>query len=543
MIDSAANIDDKAQLHADLVVIGGGAAGITIAKRLAGTSHRVIMLEGGGQEFDEFSQGFYKGAIAGQRIDPIDKTRLRYFGGTTNHWAGWCRPLEATDFKPRSDWPESGWPINASDLDPFYQEAATLCQLGQKSSDDLLFWQRQPGGQALAPLSLDTTRLRTAIFQISPPTRFGKVYAPVLKSAPNISVMLDATVLELLPSAASRPDQLRKSIAAVRVATKGNKTFTVSAPYFVVATGGIETARLLLLSDKVHSAGAGNENDLVGRYFMDHPWMTESGYLRFANTGVKAPLYFDQTSLAGSRIFGAITPSPELLEREHIGGFRIVLLPSRTSNVGADSVRTLMADVRRGTLPPDLSEHLSNILSDFDVLADSAYKTITGSKKGWMDGDGSGPYKGAFVDLNFEQRPNRDSRVLLDTVRDANGQRRVRLDWRLSETDRRTATRALDIAAHEFGRIGLGRTRVRLDLANGAPWPRELMGSDHHSGTARMAENPKLGVVDGNCRVHSTTNLYIAGSAIFPTTGYANPTMTIVAFASRLAGHLQSMLA
>ena len=543
MIGSAADIDDKARLGADLVVIGGGAAGITIAKRLAGTSHRVIMLEGGGQDFDELSQGFYNGAIIGQGMSPLDKSRLRYFGGTTNHWAGWCRPLEATDFKPRSDWPESGWPIDGSELDPHYQEAAALCQLGQGSFEDPLFWQRQPGGQALAPLPLDTTRLRTAIFQTSPPTRFGKVYAPAIKSAQNINVLLDAAVLEFLPAAANRPEQARKSIAAVRVSTKGNKTFTVSAPYFVVAAGGIETARLLLLSDKVHPAGAGNENDLVGRYFMDHPWMTEGGYLRFAKDGVKAPLYFDQTSVAGSRVFGAITAAPDLLQREHIGGFRIVLLPSRVSNAGADSVRTLVDDVRHGTLPPDFGEHLSNILSDFDLLADSAYKTITGSKKGWMSDGRDGLYRGAFVDLNFEQRPNRDSRVLLDSVRDANGQRRVRLDWRLSETDRRTATRALDIAAHEFGRIGLGRTRIRLDLANGAPWPRELMGSDHHSGTARMAENPKLGVVDGNCRVHSTTNLYIAGSAVFPTTGYANPTMTIVALASRLANHLQSMLA
>ncbi|HXJ01272.1 MAG TPA: GMC family oxidoreductase, partial [Micropepsaceae bacterium] len=424
-----------------------------------------------------------------------------------------------------------------------YREAASLCQLGPMAFDDPAFWQKQPGGQSLTTLPLDAKRFRTAIFQISPPTRFGKVYAPALTAAQNVNVMLDATVLELLPAAASRAEQGRKAIGEVRVATKGNnKTFTVSAPLFVVATGGIEAARLLLLSDKVYPAGAGNENDLVGRYFMDHPWMTESAYLRFAKDGVKAPLYFENTSLANARIFATITASPELLEQEHIGGFRILLAPSRVSTAGADSVRTLMGDLRHGTVPPDLSEHLSNILSDFDVLADSAYKTVTGSKKGWLGDETSGPYKGAFIDLNFEQRPNRDSRVVLDNALDANGQRRVRVDWRLNETDKRTATRALDLVAHEFGRIGLGRTRIRLDLANGAPWPRELMGSDHHSGTARMAENPKMGVVDGNCRVHSTTNLYVAGSATFPTNGYANPTLTIVALAARLADHLQSKL-
>jgi choline dehydrogenase-like flavoprotein len=129
--------------------------------------------------------------------------------------------------------------------------------------------------------------------------------------------------------------------------------------------------------------------------------------------------------------------------------------------------------------------------------------------------------------------------VLLDTIRDAHGQRRIRLDWRLTDTDRRTATRALDVASAEFGRIGLGRMRIRLDLTNGADWPSEIKGSDHHSGTARMSSSPKKGVVDSDCRVHSTENLYVAGSAVFPTIGYANPTLTIVALALRLADHLE----
>jgi len=540
---SSATVEAGSRLEADLVIVGAGAAGITIAKRLAGTSHRIVVLESGGQEPDAFTQSLYKGAIAGQPTDPIDVSRLRYFGGTTNHWAGWCRPLDPADFRRRADWPESGWPIARSDIDPYYQEAAALCQLGPVSFDDLPFWQRQRGGRAVAPFPLDANLLRTAIFQVSPPTRFGKVYGPALEAANNIRLILNATVLELLPAVASRTDQPRKSVGSVRVTTKDSKSFTVSARAFVVALGGIESARLLLLSDKVNPTGAGNENDLVGRYFMDHPWLTEACYLRFTRDGIQAPLYFDELSLAGARIFGAITAAPELLEREKIAAFRLVLRPSRVSTVGADSVRTLAAELKRGAFPENLGEHVSNIFSDIDVLADSAYKTVTGSKKGWFADDNTRPYKGAFVDLNFEQRPNRDSRVLLDNSVDAFGQRRVRLDWRLSETDRRTATRALDILAHEFGRIGLGRTRIRLDLANGAPWPRELIGSNHHSGTARMAENPKLGVVDGNCRVHSTTNLYIAGSAVFPTTGYANPTMTIVALASRLAVHLQSMLA
>jgi choline dehydrogenase-like flavoprotein len=355
-------------------------------------------------------------------------------------------------------------------------------------------------------------------------------------------VILNATALELVPADPANPGQARKPIGGVRVTTQGSKTFTVSARAFVLAAGGIETARLLLLSNKVYPAGAGNEADLVGRYFSDHLWIKEAAYVRFAKDGLQAPLYFDETALAGARIFAAITSRPELLKSEGIGAFRLVLAPSRMSNEGNDSLRTVASQLGHGKVPDHLGDHISNVIADFDVIADSAYKTITGAKYGWIKENGSGPYKGAFVDLNFEQRPNRESRVLLDETLDANGQRRVRLDWRFTETDRHTATRALDIAAHEFGRIGLGRTRVRLDLANGAPWPRELISSDHHSGTARMSDSPASGVVDQHCRVHSTENLYVAGSAVFPTTGYANPTLTIVALALKLSDHLAQTL-
>jgi choline dehydrogenase-like flavoprotein len=542
LIGSAANIEAGSRLEADVVVIGGGAAGITIAKRLAGKSVRVVVLEGGGEQFDTASQSLYSGALVGQRADPLDVSRMRFLGGSTNHWGGWCRPLEPTDFTRRADWPESGWPIRRTDIEPYYQPASDLCQLGPVAFEDFGFWRRQPGGEKLAPLSLNPAQLRNAIFQISR-VRFGRDHGPSLKTAPNVNVILDATVLELLPAAANRPDKTRKSVGSVLVKTKGGKTFSVSARSFVVACGGIETARLLLLSDKINPTGAGNENDLVGRYFTDHIWMTTAAYLRFSRDGYDAPLYFNENSVAGAHIFAALAGAPELIAREKIGAFRLVLVPSRLSTAGLDSAREIVAQLRHGAIPDHLGEHLGNMISDIDVIADSAYKTITGSRYGWISDNENTPYKGAFVDLNFEQRPNRDSRVMLDTTTDANGQRRIRMDWRLTDTDRRTATRALDLAAHEFGRLGLGRTRIRLDVANGQPWPGEMRASAHHSGTARMSETARTGVVDSNCRVHSTDNLYVAGSAVFTTIGYANPTLTITALALRLADHLEMVRA
>ena len=545
MILNASEIGMGSHIEADLLIIGGGAAGITIAREFAGTSHKVILLESGGEELDERIQALYAGDLRGLNTEPIDLSRLRYFGGTTNHWAGWCHPLESWDFERRADWPESGWPVSREDLDPYYRRAMGICELGPYVFDDPSFWRAQDGGDALLPLPSDLEKLRTAIFQISPPTRFAEAYGPELREARNIRVMLDATALELMPSEDSHDGRAQKRIGHVRVATMGGNSFTVSGRATVLAMGGIETARLLLLSDKVHASGTGNEFDLAGRYFMDHPWISESAYLHFNQEGLNLPLYFDEYKLAGTRVFGVLSPARDLMVREQIGGFRLWLRPTSISPLGNDSIRTVFQGLRQGEIVEDLTGHIVNIVNDFDILADSAYKTLTRSRTGIFGGTGTGAghYRGASIDLNFEQRPNRDSRVLLGDELDAFGQRRVALDWRLSETDRQTAMRAIELAASEFGRMGIGRTRLKIDLRKNENWPDDMTGSRHHSGTARMARDPKQGVVNADCRVHSVDNLFIAGSAVFPTTGFANPTLTITALSLRLADHLREVLA
>lgn len=543
MIVSSADIPSDRRLETDLLIVGGGAAGITLAQHFSEKKCRVVLLESGGEVFDGNVQALYRGDIVGLPTDPLDASRLRFFGGTTNHWSGWCRPLEMEDFEKRPGWPQSGWPITRHDLDAYYARAGAICQLGPFVFDDPQFWQHQSGGSNLKLLPFKPDGLRSAIFQLSPPTKFGEIYGPKLKAAPNVHVILDATALELLPAPGHHVDQSRKQIAGVRASSIAGKPFEVTARATVVAAGGIESARLLLLSDKISPNGAGNEGDLVGRYFMDHVWLRYGSYLRFAQEGLNLPFYFDYTKLAGGRVFATIAPTRSLMEKEGIANFRIWLTPSRISTEGNDSAHVIMNAIRHGTLPDHFFHHLGNVLSQLDVLADNAYKTITGSKIGFVSGSKSAPYDGAWVDLNFEQQPNPNSRVKLGTERDALGQRRVQLDWRLTDVDRRTATRAFDIAAHEFGRLGLGRTRTSFEFTKTGEWPSTIMGSDHHIGTARMSNDPKTGVVDANCRVHSTANLYVAGSAVFPTGGFANPTLTIVALALRLAEHLEGKLA
>ena len=187
------------------------------------------------------------------------------------------------------------------------------------------------------------------------------------------------------------------------------------------------------------------------------------------------------------------------------------------------------------------------MLGNLDVVGDAAWKTVLGTTESPLGRETlpDDPFLGAYVDLNFEPAPNRDSRVLLSqrpADADAFGQPRLVLDWRLSDADRHTAIGGLSALSTEMGRLGVGRVRLIEGSDNIAnSWPDALSGSRHPSGTARMSEYPALGVTDHWGRVHSTDNLFVSGSALFATIGYANPTLTIVAMAIRQAEHLATL--
>ncbi len=545
MITDANTLAPNQTIDTDLLIIGAGPAGITIAREFAGTAIRVVLLESGDKSYNYDAQDLNRGAITGINAEPLDTSRLRLLGGTSNHWAGWCRPFEREDFEVRKDWPESGWPISLDDLNPYYNRATEICQLPRKKFDDIDYWQSQLGGSHLKKLSLNDTRLLTAIFQISPPTRFGDTYLKDLEQAKNITVLFNATALELLKSNDSSINSSIKKISGARVSTLDKKQFTINARTTVTAVGGVETSRLLLLSNKIHPQGAGNENDLVGRYFMDHPWLRSISYLRFQEAGTNWPLYFDKTKVANTRIFGTLTAAPELKKSLEIGGFRLWLQPSRTSTAGLDSARTIINNLKQGQLADDIGNHIANLYADADTITDAAYKTLFQVRDSPFAHKSipSDPYLGAFIDLNIEQRPNPDSRLTLDSPIDALGQRQIKLDWRLHDTDWHTAKMALNTAAQEFGRINAGRVHIPSEFDSKTPnWPPLITSSNHHMGGARIALDPKQGVVNADCRIHSIDNLYVAGSAVFPTSGYANPTLTIVALSLKLADHLRGAL-
>lgn len=607
MID-ARTLPEGQVIETDVCIIGAGAAGITLAREFINQPIRVCLLESGGLEFDEGTQSLYDGEITGLPYTPLKAARVRYFGGTTNHWGGWCRPLDKLDFEKR-DWiPYSGWPFGKSHLDPYYQRAQSICELGPFAYDANSWATKDTPLLGLTP-----DRVLTTIFQFSPPTRFGKIYRQEIANAENISTYLYANVVEIETTETAR------AVTRVRLACLGGNRLSVSAKLYILATGGIENARLLLLSNKVNTAGLGNQNDLVGRFFMDtgelssgsillsDPNVSTDLYRKFRSQpglarkidggsmeefltsrddkedilgwikrGAEEPEYLDKVkpilekscvrchnpegvaffrsltsyreamiaasvdpgeninsgleSPARQSARGALALTPEIQQRERLANWSAVMEEDEAI-AELYRVKDPLKGIFRGE--GDFWKNLSEVIANIDDIAIATYRKLSeGGVRGQL-----------FRLLNiFETTPNPDSRVTLTTERDSLGQQKVELDWRLNDIDKRTIRRAHEVVSAELGRAGAGRLQIDLDDAN-IDWPSWLRHGWHHMGTTRMHIDPKQGVVDENCKVHGISNLFIAGSSVFPTCGYAQPTLTIVALATRLADHAKRIMA
>lgn len=511
LFEDARSLPDRTQVETDLAIIGAGPAGITVARGFANARIRVCLIEAGGLTRDAASQTLYEGENAGIEY-PLALNRLRFFGGSSNHWGGYCLPLDPIDFETRQWVPYSGWPFGREELDPYYGPACDLVEVGSPRFDDPRYWREQTG-QPLLPAG--TGRMRTRFVQFSPPTHFGERYRADLEQAPNIRVLLNANVVNIAaaPSAAT--------VTHLDVATLDGRRHTVKARRFVLAVGGLENARLLLLSDGVVNTGLGNQNDLVGRFFMEHPHLTGFGEVVMADLERLPRLYRERLVVEGRPAQAAFAPSVKFLRERRLLSANLMLG---------------LAGFYRPGVPTYLSAAKTESHRDMLRAARPFLIDTTRSSEG-QDWTEDGAWLG--IGCACEQVPDPDSRVGLSAERDALGLRKIRLDWRLGEQSRRSVLEHMRSLALEMGALGIGR--MTIDVPDDGRWPKAVTGGCHHMGTARMSDDPKRGVVDRHCRVHGVDNLYVAGSSVFPTSGAANPTLTLVALALRLVDHLRGL--
>ncbi len=526
MLIDGREVESGSIQEADVCIIGAGAAGITLALEFENANFSVALLESGGLESDPATQALYEGESVGRTHVPLASSRVRFFGGTTNHWGGWCRPLEEVDFEERSWVADSGWPIKRADLDPHYRRAHEIVGLGPFIYD-AAGWQERGQGE---PMQLDPQRFTTVMFQMRA-TRFGMAHRERVLNLPNVRTFIHSNVTELVSASPGN------AITQVKVATLGGNSFTLRARIFILACGAIENARLLLASNRTHTRGIGNEHDLVGRYFMDHLQLVGGAEFVPVDSRFDPALYL-QRNPGDLQVFGAVIPTVPTMQQNNLLGFGVTLTPrfpdylDRSANSEAwESFRALARRLTGRPSDRPLSEHIWNVLRNLDQVANAAYGRLAASRL----------VQYYTVKIQGEQRPNPDSRVTLDTQRDALGNPRARLDWRLTDEDLSTLRNGLQLWAQEVGRAGVGRLRI-LDQVRNVPWQEAVIGSWHHMGTTRMSADARSGVVNPDCRVFSMRNLYIAGSSVFPTVGYANPTLTLTALAVRLAQHVKGVL-
>jgi choline dehydrogenase-like flavoprotein len=487
----ARTLPEGHRIDADLCVIGSGAAGLAIASEFAGSPLRVALLESGGLTPDPRTQALYQGRMAGQADAPLHQSRLRYFGGTTNHWTAHLRPLDPADFEVRPWIPHSGWPFESAHLAPYYRRACEFLGI-PPSSFDLESRSRAAG---IAPWTFEEDRAKTQLVQILPEEkrRLGVLLHDEFQSSDNVRTYLYANVLEI------RPDESGQRIGHLEIRTLQGRRLTARGTQYILAAGGIENARLLLLSAE---GGLGNRHGLVGRFFANH---LES-YCGQLVLGAKAEFYGKMHPGMQSR--AVLTLSEEIQAAQELLNCRFRVVPLR----------------RRPT--SGLATALARMIQVVDAppaRGAAGHAAIMGLR------------------AVAEQSPNPESRVRLGTDRDAFDQPKVVLDWRLSDADSVSVSRSLEQLAIALGSSGLGRIR-RIFPEDGfrSANPR---GSFHHMGTTRMHVDPRHGVADADCRLHDLSNLFVAGSSVFPTYGTANPTLTILALSFRLAEHLKALLA
>lgn len=508
MHTDARKLENNTLIEGDICIVGAGAAGITLAMEWINTPYKIILLEGGGFDYDEQVQDLYAGKTTGQHYFPLKSIRLHYFGGTTGHWAGYCSIFDPIDFKKR-DWvPLSGWPISLEDINPYYPRAQQYVDIGPYEFN-VGYWQEKD--RTLKPLPLDESKVWSKMWQFSPPTRFGTKYRDPIINAKNIHLFTYANLVDI--TANDNVSEIRE----VTVKNYAGKQHTVRAKHFILACSSIQNARILLAANKQVQKGLGNDYDHVGRYFMEHLEIKTSSIWLADPADVK--LYMIEYGVTKARAELAIG---EKMQQAH-----------RILN-GTSSLRPL----EEAENEPAFIE----IWQDGKDAMENAVKKIENPGKVKLNiPKGFKPYQ---LFTRMEQAPNPNSRVTLDTEKDELGMPRAMLNWELTSLEKNSLRMINTIIGQEVGRVSMGRVKLYDYLQNekDESWPIFTGGGWHHMGTTRMSEDPKNGVVDPHNKIHGLSNLYVAGASCYVTAGAVNPTLTLIALTIRLSDHLKDKI-
>lgn len=574
-VQDLATLGDACIGPCDVLIVGAGPAGLTVARGLAAAGRRTLVLESGGLVEDERTEALNETLSEAGLWSPLQADRRQRFhahqtrmwahgrqgfgvrcralGGSTVAWAGKSAAFSELDYAVRPWVPDSGWPVTAADLAPHLDRAAEALNLGINCYDGRL-WEhlRHAPPQRPDPAVLDSFFWQFARSTLDP-TDVLRAGAEFLQAAPKgCRVLTGATVLEVLTDASGG------RACAVLVADASGARRMIEARTIVLAASAIENARLLLNSRSRHAAGLGNDRDLVGRYLLDHP---SARLASFSPSAIPAmSRLYGFYGLRGHRgvsmYMHGLAPTARVQEAEGLLNCAAYTMGERAPDDPWSAVRRI-AKRQSGSYLSDAQAILKSPGIMAKGLARLAFQSNRFPKAWtrfavhqvlrWRPGMAveeyltrGVPHKlvGLSLDAVCEQAPDRNNRIELSPKTDRFGMPLPVARWRIGELELRTLSRLAAIVQREFARAGLPQPVVADWVADRDAHSADIIDMGHTAGTTRMASDPGRGVVDADCKVHGIDGLYVAGASIFPTSGHANPTLMIMAFAHRLADHL-----
>ncbi len=496
MFKDLKNFSNQATLKYDVCIVGSGVAGLSVAKQLLKTNRNIVILESGGMEPESRYLELNEGKNSGPKFLDLDSSRLRCFGGAGQLWAGHCAPFERDDFEKKSYLSYSGWPISFDDLEDYYKEASGMLGISHKKfyNDDLIGNTRKE--KSFKEINQNNSFITTQAIQYAGKYRdFSRVYKKDFKESENTDIIFHSTVTNL------NVINDGNTVSSVSVSDLDGHKATIEAKIIVLAAGALENPRILLVSNNYHKKGIGNSHKLVGTCFMSHPGISNTAQIYktafnecFINT--KDPVNY-------RRVFAV----------SNHGRIKSQILKSNLSFNDDDLLTKQFNEYRFFKLnnQPCEGENSKNVPSVWNL------------------------------NCALEQPPRLANYMKLDSMKDALGMPKISMHWdNLSKIEKDTVLKTIKYFARTLGISGTGKIRLTKEFLNG-----EVFDFDdsinHHIGTTRMSDNPKTGVVDKNCKVFGLSNLYIAGSSVFPTASNVGPTYTIIALSLKLGKYIKNI--
>jgi choline dehydrogenase-like flavoprotein len=497
---------------ADVCIAGAGAAGITLAVEFARKGKKVLLLEGGGALREDSSQALYDSEIVGLPHRGIHTGRIRVKGGTTVRWGGQILELDALDFTPRPGIPDSGWPFPKTELASFYERALNLEGLAKVERSDEAVWR---------DLDLPFTQfadLEAYLSRWCPEPNFARLHNRTLTTHPNIHLWLHSSVVEMMIET--------ETVTGLRCRTLTGIEAIFHARHYIFALGGIESSRFFL---QPRSDGLPwNRSGLLGQHFQDH--IDCNAALIEPHDLASFHDNFDPIITHGFKYLPKLRLPPRLqaqLGTLSIGSTMSFEDTGKVRMQAKHTIRNLMrgrfSDVTRG--------NLTHTAKHVRMLFRQAWRYYVQHRAY------APPTVRILLRIHCEQEPTSRSSITLTEQRDSLGLLRIRFDWQISERELETIRQYVLVAQRSLA--GVARITPDEDLMSGSPkFFTRCDDSNHHMGGMRMSTSDSTGIVDTNLRLYGLSNIYICSSAVFPCSGFSNPTHTVLALALRLSDHL-----